>query len=184
MASSYKPHWKGPAPFPEIEVQAKPHGGLQWECPNCGNLHNRDAHFWRRAQIRCRRLGCQRRFRVGVGFIETIGPRPATCHLAGTWKLNYGNRINPPESSPWRGRVFGAIDWCCPKCNTFNESMADFFQPSLTCTSCTSSWWISLLIYTPSGSKNITPYDWVPYAPKTHDPLSTSQADRSLGESK
>ena len=159
-------HWKGPAPIPDPEVRAHPRGSLQFECPSCSNLHSQDQGFWRTAQIRCRRVGCQHRFRVGLGF-TTEQPKHR-CLFVGAWKLNIANKINP-QGTPLAGRIFGPIDWTCLSCNTTQTTRLEFKLGSISCEACTVTWFIQLLIYTPLGSKNICPYDWTVFTPKVND---------------
>lgn len=161
-----KPHWKGPAPIPDPEVRARPRGGIQWQCPDCGNLHSQDKAFWRRAQIRCGRLGCQHKFRVGVGF-GTYG-----CKFMGPWVLNTANRINPDYQSALAGSLFGIIDWECPKCSYIQMSDADFHYPTVQCVACKCEWTIGLLLYRPAGSKVLCPYDWAVHVPEANITIS------------
>lgn len=157
---NHKPHWKGPAPIPDPEVRARPRGGIQWQCPDCGNLHSQDKHFWRRAQLQCKRPGCEHKFRIGVGF----GPQESDyrAFMMGFWELNTANRKNPDYKYPLPGRLFGIIDWECPNCFKIHTSDVDFFNPTVNCCF---YWGIYLLLYRPSGSKNITPYDWAIFTP-------------------
>jgi hypothetical protein len=154
-------------PVPEPEVRARPRGGIQWSCPDCGNLHSQDKHFWRRAMIQCKRAGCEHKFRVGVGFSDVYGT--FTCLELPKWQFNMANRLrsNGCAGEIGIGRLFGLLDWECPDCGKVSTTDVDFFHPTV---SCCNPWWIQLLIYKPSGSRNITPYDWsMPFVRKTHE---------------
>lgn len=174
-------HWKGPAPRPDPEFIARPYGMIQWQCPDCGHLHCRNQVFWRRGQVRCGYVGCRHRFRVGLGFSDSEGV--LRCLNMGKWKYNLANRVNPSSQySPYHpvGNFSGSLDWICPKCNALKIDSVDFKFPVIICKSCNLTWLVQLLIYSPSGSKNITPLDWaLPNVSET----TNSTPPQTLGKS-
>lgn len=169
MSEIYKPHWKGPVPVPDIEVYARPRGNMQWSCPDCGYLHTREVQFWRLARVQCKQNLCKHKFRVGLGFTKTDGVE--RCIFAGKWQGNLANRLGASFNAyhlPMLGRVYGPIDFECPTCHVIQTATVDFHDGRAVCTSCTSEWCVQLLIYRPSGPKNIVPFDWAVFLPKDY----------------
>jgi len=158
-AKPYNPKWKGPVPVPDIEVYARPHGQIQLMCPACGNLNGSFKNqFWRKAQIQCKRDGCKRKFRIGIGITDSEGAY--RCLMAGPFKGNVVNKVNP-VGSPLMGRVFGALDYECPKCLKAQSTEIPFTSGLIHCINCKYEYFVQLLIYTPGGyPKLICPFDF------------------------
>lgn len=181
----YNPKHKGPVPVPELELMAHPRGGIQWQCPDCGNLHSQDKGFHLRAQVQCKRDGCHHRFRVGVRFTEYDG---YPCVFEGDFKQNKANRLTTAigfsGTVPLAGRLFGLIDWQCPHCSHIQTSDTPFKWPSVTCILCTMSWDVQLLIYRPGGyPKIMVPYDWSISAKTLNNSISPEASNQSPGTS-
>ena len=170
-------HWKGPAPIPDVQVRARPHGAIQWQCPDCGHLHGKATNFWRRGMVQCTLKGCRHKFRVGVGFSSYNGV--LRCLYMGNWQGNIANRINPSSMEKYHpvGFIYGPLDWECPACQQIRTDTVDFRIPTVTC--CNQMWIVQLLLYRPQGSKNITPYDWSVYAPENYPSTTSSQVGQS-----
>lgn len=161
-------HWKGPAPIPDIEVYARPTGSIQLMCPDCGYLNSRFYQFWRLAYIQCANPECQHKFRIGVGLTDAEGSYRAM--LMGKFTGNVVNKLNPDTHYPLTGRVFGAFAYECPKCTLAQETSIPFASGLIRCKGCKYEYFVQLLVYRPSGPRNITPYDFtvvLPYAQQT-----------------
>lgn len=165
--------WKTEVPIPDPDLRARPRGGIQWQCPECGALHSsKNPGFHKRARIRCRM--CKHRFRLGVGFSTKDGV--LRCLYMGVWFLNMANRLNPQPLGyihP-QGRLFGKLDWECPQCKKVQTSSVNFHKHIVEC-SCSARYIVQLLIYIPSGNKNIVPYDWTIHDPKTYTSPSPTE---------
>lgn len=166
---------------PSVEVFARPRGAVQWQCPSCGSLHGSTQQIWRTGTLTCTR--CQRQTQVGVGFSTSMGAD--SCLMMGSWtKATLPNRLNP-TGDPVSGRVYGRMDFECPKCKLGQEGFADFDDLTLTCKGCLTPYFLQLLLYPyVQGSRSCIPFDWsVLIAKKTVDePIPTEEADPCSGE--
>lgn len=174
---------KGPVPVPPIQVYARPRGGIQWQCPDCGNLHSKNAGFWRRAQIRCSDPSCSHKFRIGIGL--TVLEGQFKCLFMGKWENNLANRME--AHVPWDGHgvgsIYGPIDWTCPNCGDTQTTVVNRRDLVLKCPNCAYWWFVQLLIYKPAGSKVLCPYDWTPfYVGDTKETPAPAKVDSRSGE--
>lgn len=149
--------------IPPIELHAQIRGGVQFACPDCGNLHSQ-AKAAPSSAICCKREGCEHRFRVGVGLTNlTRAFSPPSCLLAGKFNKFTANRYNltKNDGSEAIGRLFGSIAWQCPECHFSQKSSISFFESLLSCQKCPNLFHVTLLLWRGVQSKMVTlPLDW------------------------
>lgn len=161
----------------DVQLFARPRGAVQWQCPSCGALHGSTQQIWRTGTLTCTR--CQRQTQVGVGF--STSPEANSCLLMGTWSKHIlPNRLEA-EGDPLAGRIYGRIDFECPKCKLGQEGFADFDDLILLCKGCQTPYFTQLLLYPyTQGSRSTVPFDWSVLIAKA--PIDESLPPEKAGE--
>jgi transcription elongation factor Elf1 len=145
-----------------VQLFARPRGALQWECPNCGNLHGATQQAWRTGILHCFR--CEQRFRIGIAFCT---PGDYRCLYVGVHSGQTVNQINRELHSFYEtkaGRVYGRLDFECPACQSGQKGIADYDLGTVVCTNCRAVYGVQLLLYkVPTGRPTFrVPLDWTP----------------------
>ncbi len=168
--------------LPPIQVYARPVGYLQWICPHCHEIFGARQIPWRQARITC--TGCNRSYRLGIGFLHDITTTlsPFNARIA-DWCGPAVNTYQTLRGTSAIARMRGRLDWVCPQCHMGQSGQIGRELMDIGCQACGAFYFLHVILYRASPGITITtPIDWaIPSYESTKVPY-LSLSSPSIGQ--